>query len=163
MAISPSLPNIQTYPLWQAINEQSNNVEYSLEVCQIQLTAAQLNALKTTPIQFSPTPSIYQAIWVDSLTVRNDYNSVAYTLNAGTLKLYYGPPANALPITADLSGILTQTANSMIVNIPLLVVGPTTFANVQQQPIYLGNTGGANFTLGNSPVTFTMMFGRTTP
>jgi hypothetical protein len=163
MATSPSLPNIQTYPLWQAVNQQNGNAMYSLEVAQVQLSVAQLLALKTTPIQLTPIPSIYQAIWVDTFCIRLDYGGTAYTLTGGNLKLFYGPVANANPLSGDLSAILTQTANAITINSPVLTVGPAPFAQIQQQPIYIGNSGAANYTLGNSPVTFTVFFGRTTP
>lgn len=164
MAVAQTLPNIQTYPLWQAINEQSNNVEYSLEVAQVQLTSAQLLALKTTAIQVTPTPAPNQSLWVDCVAaIRLDFNTTAYTLNAGNLEFFYGPPANAHPITVDLSAILTAAGSRISTNIPILVVAPDTFANIQGQPIFIGNTGTANYTLGNSTLTVTLMFGRTTP
>jgi hypothetical protein len=163
MATSPSLPNIQTYPLWQAVNQQNGNVMYTLEVAQVQVSAAQMNLLRTTPIQLTPTPSIYQCLWVDTYSVRLDYGGTAYTLNGGNLKLFYGPVTNLNPLTSDLSAILTQTASAISINGPILFVGPASFATTQQMPIYIGNSGGANYSLGNSPVTFTVFFGRTTP
>jgi hypothetical protein len=57
MSVAQTLPNIPSnLPLWQMINQQSENPEYSLEAMQIRITSAQLLALKTTPVQLIAPP-----------------------------------------------------------------------------------------------------------
>lgn len=165
MSVGQTLPNIpNNTPLFQSLNEQSNNPQYSLEVQQVRLTAAQLNALKTTPILLVPAPGLGQSLWVDSVAVKYNFNTTAYTLNAGTFKIFYGTTANAHPLTVDLSGsFLTAAASRAIVNIPTLVVASDTLANNINQGIFAGNDGTANYTLGDATVDVTIMFGRTTP
>ena len=127
---------------------------------RITLTSAQLLALKGADVQIVPqavfTPSGVQgkpgvglAYAVESVHMRFNFLTTAYTLNAGTLKLYQGPSANNIPLTADLSALLTQVATFDNIDIPILPTGPQTQANIENQPITIGNTGTAQFTLGD--------------
>lgn len=165
MSVAQTLPNIApNTPLFQALNQQSGNPMYSFEVVQLRLTSAQLLALKTTPIQLIPAPggNGLQSYWFDSVTIKYNFGTTPYTLNAGTLKVFYGPVANAHPITADAAAILTQGQNRITTNTPTLVVSDVT-ANILNQPIFMGNDGGANYTLGDGTIDITVMFGRVTP
>lgn len=162
MATPQTLPNLPSYKLWGTKNQQTENDSMSLEVAQVRLTSAQLLALHTTPIQLTPTPLAGQSLYVYSITAKLTFGTTAYTLNAGDLKVFYGPVANGHPITADLSSLLTQTASKAIVNIPTLVVAVDTAANTTGVPLYVGNDV-ANYTLGDGVVDITVIFGRTTP
>lgn len=162
MATQQTLPNLPSYKVFGAKSEQSNNDSLSLEVAQTRLTSAQLLALHTTPIALTPTPLVGQSLYVYSITAKLTFNTTAYTLNAGDLKVFYGPVGNAHPITADLSSLLTQIASKAIVNIPTLVVAVDTLANTTGVPLYAGNDV-ANYTLGDGVVDITIVFGRTTP
>lgn len=165
MSVAQTLPNIpDNLPLEAYTNMQSNNVEYSSEIKQVRLTSAQLLALKTTPVLLVPAPGLGQIYWMESVTLKYNFLTTAYTLNAGTLKIFYGPVANAHPLTADLStAFLTAAANRLIVNSPPLVVASDTLANNSNVGLFAGNDGAANYTLGDATVDITIMFGRTTP
>lgn len=112
------------------------------------ITSAQLLALKGADVNVVDSPGAGYALVIESVSMRQNFKTAAYTLNAGTLKVYLGPSANALPVTADLSAILTQGATSDIIGSPGLVAGPATQANTENQPLVLGNTGAAQFTVG---------------
>lgn len=165
MSVAQTLPNITpNQPLWTALNQQSNNIQYTLEAMQVRVTSAQLLALHTTPVQLIPAPGIGQTVWVDTVCVKYNFNTTAYTLNAGTLKLFYGPIANAHALTADLSaGLLTAAASRLLLQPPILIVAADTLVNLTNQPIYLYNDGTANYTLGDATLDVTIMFSRTTP
>jgi hypothetical protein len=167
MSVAQTLPNIPSnLPLWQMINQQSENPEYSLEAMQIRITSAQLLALKTTPVQLIAPPggNGLQVLWIDAIELKYNFNTTAYTLNAGTLKLFYGPVANAHPLTADQStNFLTAAASRLILQPALLAIAADTPTNLLNQAIYLGNDGSANYTLGDATLDVTIMFGRTTP
>lgn len=113
------------------------------------ITSAQLLALKTTGVNLIPAAGPNTVITLDTVTLHYLFNTTAYTLNAGTLRLFYGPQASALPLCADTSvGLIDQVANRAIPSVPLTLIAVQTDANGVNQPITLGNTGTANFTLG---------------
>jgi hypothetical protein len=116
------------------------------------ITSAQLLALKTTPIQLTPTPATGFIIQLENITLRYVFATAAYTLNAGTLKVFQGPVANAKALVADQAALLTAVANGNIIGIPALAGGtaasPLTDAQALAQPLFLGNDGGANYTVG---------------
>lgn len=164
MATQPSLP-VQTTPRkWAALNQANNNFEYTLEELQVQLTAAQLLALKTTPVNIIPGgQQVGEVIFVDFYCMTYTFKTTAYTLNAGTLKLFYGTTANAHALTADLTtNFLTAAATRVLMGSPTLIVGPDTNALNTQAGIFLGNDGGANFSLGDGLLTITILFAKTT-
>jgi hypothetical protein len=126
----------------------------------VTLTAAQILALATTPIQLIPDPSAQEvtagvgfgkgtAILVKSVSLSLNWlaGNTAYT-SAGTLKLYYGPVANALPLTADQNAILTQTAIADTIGVAILPLGVQLQAVIENLPILIAMS--ANPTLGNS-------------
>lgn len=163
MATVPQLPNMTTNTKWASRNQTNFNIETSIEVAQVQVTSAQLKALATTAIQIVPAPVITgEAITVRSICLGLNFLTAAYTLNTGTLKLFYGPVANALALTGDESAILTQTANAKIIGIPPLAIGPDTNAHTTNQPIMLGNDS-SNYTVGAGTLTVTVEYSRTTP
>lgn len=164
MATQPSLPSMTTPRKWASINEVNNNFEYTLEVAQIQVTSVQLLALKTTPINLIPAGvQVGEVIFVDFYCMTYTFKTTAYTLNAGTLKVFYGPVANAHALTADLStNFLTAAASRALMGSPTIIVGADTFANNIQQGIFLGNDGGANYTLGDATLTVTIIYTKTT-
>lgn len=163
-AAQPSLPDIPKYALTRTTSPATNNVIYSQEIAQIQILANQLNALKTTPRQIIAAPTnVGECIIVESICLNIQFGTTAYTLNAGTLKLFYGVVANAHPIIADQSAILTRTSSGAIVNLPPTAIASDSYANSMQQAIFVGNDGAANYTLGDGLLTVTVIFNRTTP
>lgn len=156
-----TFPNIPNYPEWAVINEQSNNLQDSLRCAQVLLTSAQLLALKTTPVAITPTPNsaVSHGIpLVRGISLSYNFVTTAYTLNAGTFKIFYGTVANAHAITADLSGsFLTATASRKMVCVPTLVVQDVN-ANVVGQALFAGNDGAANYTLGDATLQVTIWY-----
>lgn len=165
MAAVASLPNMTTNTKWKSLNEVNNNTETSLEVAQVVVTAAQLLLLKTTAIQIIPAGiQVGEVIRVDAIHLKYNFNTTAYTLNAGTLKVFYGPVANGHALCADQSAsFLTAAASRIISGIPPLAVAADTITNATQQPIMLGNDGTANYTLGDATLTVTIEYSKTTP
>jgi hypothetical protein len=166
MAAGQTLPNIAlNSPMWEAQAPQNNNPAISLECYQLRLTAAQLNALKTTPIQLLPPPggNNLQVLWIDNIQLKYNFVTTPYTLNLGTLKLFYGPVANAHPLTPDLSAILTAGASRISASMPQATAILDTLANMLNQAIYIGNDGTANYTLGDATLDVTVSYSRTTP
>src|SRR5215831_10121310 len=81
---SSSIPSGQTGPVASLLNK-----------VKLTLTSAQLLALKATPVSIIPAPGSGKFINVIGANVYYSFLTAAYTLNAGTLKLYHGPVANA--------------------------------------------------------------------
>jgi hypothetical protein len=165
MATFPTLPNQTTDKKWVSINESTNYFETGLFETQLIVTSAQLLALHTTPVTILAAGlQLGEVTVVRSVSLSLNWASggTAYTLNAGTLKLYYGPLANAWPLTADLSTILSATAIEKTVCPAILTTGPDIVANMCQQPLLLGNSV-ANYTLGTSTLTVTVEYSKTTP
>lgn len=116
------------------------------------LTSAQLLALKATPVSIIPAPGPGKFIQVTSVTMRSVFGGTAYTLNAGTLKLFQGPVANAKALTADQSALLTAVANSTNLAIALVPLTALTDTQLLNTDIEIGNDGTASATLGNGTV-----------
>jgi hypothetical protein len=117
-------------------------------VRKVNVTTAQLLALKATPITIVAAPGAGLALSVHKVTLKQNFLTAGYTLNAGTLKLYQGPPASAIPLTADLSGVLTPGADTDVVGAPIISPGAQTAAASENVALTIGNTGAAEFTAG---------------
>lgn len=121
----------------------------AVQLAAVTVTSALLLALKGADVQLVPAPPLGYAIDVIDISLRINFGGTAYTLNAGTLIPYLGPSANGVPLTADLSAILTQGATSDNIGIPALATGVKTQALTEAQGVFLGNQGAAQYTLGN--------------
>lgn len=167
MAVAQSLPQIPTYDTWRATNEVNGKIQDSLSSFQQVITSAQLLALRATPVKISVTPNASinpdEVLIVRSMNFKYIYNGTAYTLNAGTLKVFYGLVASAHAMTADLSALLLGVVNRYSIGVPPLATLNVVTAEALALPIYLGNDGAAEFTLGNGTLTVTTLFSKTTP
>jgi hypothetical protein len=140
------------------IKSQGVKVEELILTGGRQITSAQLLALKTTPLQLVPAPGAGLAIIVHSISLKINFGTVAYTLNAGTLKLFLGTTANAVALTGDLSALLTQTSSKENLGVPALATGVQTVANTENQGLFLGNDGAANYTLGDGTLDIVLQY-----
>jgi hypothetical protein len=165
-------PRISPNPVWQILDENNeviaslNNdgstpsspgqpgVAGLINKIKITLTAAQLNALKTTPVSLIPAPGANRFIQVLGITGRYLFGTTAFTLNAGTLKLFYGLVATAKALTADMSALLTQVVNATTIGQAVLGNATLTDAQALNVDIEAGNDGAANYTLGDGTVEF---------
>lgn len=162
---------ISSNPVWQLLDEggdviasinndgsstnpvgQAQGVASMVSQMRFVLTSAQLLALKTTPISIIPAPGPGKYIQIISVNMRGVFGGTAYTLNAGTLKMFYGPVANAKAVTADESALLTAVANSTNIDIAVTPLAALTDAQALNVDIEMGNDGTANYTLGNGTV-----------
>lgn len=125
---------------------------------KLTLTAAQLNALKTTPISIIPAPGASKFIQVLGVSARLLFGTTAFTLNAGTLKLFMGAVANAKALTADMSALLTQTVNATTIGQAVLGLATLTDAQGINVDVEAGNDGAANYTLGDGTVEFIIQY-----
>src|SRR5271166_3297864 len=73
-------------------------ISQNTQVRAVTITSAQLLALKGADLQIVEAPGKGYAICLENVALRINFKTAAYTLNAGTLKLYQGPSANALPL-----------------------------------------------------------------
>ena len=118
----------------------------TVKVGKVTLTAAQVQALVTTPITVVEAPGTGMVTSILSATCYIDYNSVAYTTGADII-LEYG--------TADVvvfDGILALTADTVMVASPagsVAVASASSAVNVTADDI-----PGA----GNSPVTVSVVY-----
>ena len=165
MATQPSIPNVTDTKKFATVNSVTFNIETGLFVLQTQITALQLKALRATPITLIPAGvQIGEAIICDRIHLSYNFVTTAYTLNAGTLKVFYGPVANAHALTVDLAtSFLTAAASRKIIGVNPLVIGSDTFTNTTLQPIIIANDGAAEYTLGDATLTVTIEYSKTTP
>jgi len=137
-------------------------------VARLSVSSAQLLALKTTPLQMTfvaptlvPPADVANTNWIivpETISLHYTYGAAAYTINAGTLRLSYGPATNALYLCADQSALLTNVTNQVIPSIAVTLPGTLTEATGLAQNIYLVNTGTANFTLGGGSLVATLVY-----
>lgn len=167
-------PRISPNPVWQLLDQggdvivsinndgsstipvgQTGPVASLVDQIKFTLTPAQLKALRATPVSIIPAPGAGKFIQVEEVSVYYKFATTAYTLNAGTLKLFHGPVANAKPLTAALeTGLIDQTANRSNLDITILATGNLTDAQALNVDIEAGNAGAAEFTLGDGTVEF---------
>lgn len=159
---------ISPNPVWQLIDQggdiiasinndgsssqpvgQAQGVASFVNQMRFVVSSAQLLALKTTPVSLIPAPGAGKMIQVLGCDMRIVFGGTAYTLNAGTLKVFYGPVANAKAITGDQSALLTQIANATTLNAAISAETTLTDAQALNVDVELGNDGAANYTLGN--------------
>ena len=119
----------------------------TVKVAKVTLTAAQIQALVTTPITLIEAPGTGMITSILSATAYIDYNSVAYTTGADLL-LEYG---TATIVTFD--GILALTADSVMVASP---AGTATIAAASNAAVVI--TADDVPGDGNSPVTVSAVY-----
>lgn len=120
---------------------------------KVTLTSAQLLALKATPITIVAAPGAGLMIQVDALSFYYKFGATGYTLNAGTLKLFMGPAANAKALCASqATGLIDQAANRAVPFVALLNPGALTDAQALNVDLVVANDGAAEFTLGDGTV-----------
>lgn len=126
----------------------------------VNITAAQLKAIRATPIQILPAPGAGLANMVTMIAYYYRFLTTAFTINAGKLRLFQGAVANNIPIHADIAtGFIDQVVNETILNPPQIIQGPAIDANLVNQAINLANDGAAEFTLGLGSVDVVVVYG----
>jgi len=128
------------------------------QIRALTLTSAQLLALKATDVQLVEAPGVGYVHHLEGVSLRLNFGTVAYTLNAGTLKVYMGASSAGLAQTADLAALLNAGASSVNVGVPALATGVTAKANAENKPLVLGNTGAAEFTLGDGTLDVVVVY-----
>jgi len=152
---------------WQIL-DQNNNVLASIDpsgnmtiqgsqtssagpgVAKFTLTSAQLKALKATPVTLIAAPGAGKAILVTGLAFHYSFGTVAYTLNAGTIRLFQGAVADNHPLCASVaSGLVDQTADTSNVGQAVTGTGNIAKAKAENVAITVANDGAAEMTLGD--------------
>lgn len=167
---------ISPNPVWQLVDENGdiitsiNNtgatpttpgggpVAGPVSKVKFTLTSAQLLAMKATPVSILPAPGASRYYHVIGVTARYLFGGTAYTLNGGTLKLFYGPAASAKALTADMSALLTQAVNATTIGQAVLGLATLTDAQALNVDLEVANDGAAEVTLGNGTVEFIIEF-----
>src|SRR5690349_6418926 len=135
-----------------SVDAYNNIISQKTQIERVVVTSAQLLALKTTPLLLLPAPGLGLVILVDQILLKLPvYGGTAYTLNAGTLKVFQGTTANAVPLCADQSALLTAVVASEMY-LPVVATGVQTVAKLDNVGIFQGNDGTPNYTLGNSAI-----------
>jgi hypothetical protein len=126
----------------------------------LNITATQLKAIKATPLTVVAAPGAGLALMPTMIAYYYRFLTTAFTLNAGALRLFQGPVANAIPIHADVAaGTIDQAANRTVLCPPILKQGPASDANLVNQPITIANDGAAEFTLGLGSLDVVLIYG----
>lgn len=155
-----SLPPIPGYGINQppeiqgAITDLKDNprgeqlIGEASQIRAVTLTNAQLLALKGADVLIAEAPGRGYAIIFEGVSVRHNFKTAAFTLNAGNLRIFLGPSANANPVSADLSAVLSAVATSDIIGSPGLATGVLAQALSENLGLFVGNNGTAQYTVG---------------
>lgn len=126
----------------------------------LNITAAQLKAIKATPLTLVAAPGAGLALIPAMVYYKYNFLTSAFTLNAGALRLFQGPVANNIPIHADIAaGTIDQVANRTVIDPPVLKQGPASDANLVNQAITIANDGAAEFTVGLGNLDVGLIYG----
>ena len=130
-----------------------------LRILKVNLTAAQLKAIKATPIEIIPTPGAGLALSVIFTSLKYNFLTTAFTINAGKFRLFLGAVAQNVPLFADVAtGFIDQTASQDIVSIPSLSSGVQTVAHAENVNVTAANDGSAEFTLGDGTLDVIVLY-----
>lgn len=165
--------NISPNPVWQLVDQSGNilasmnnngatpqtvgaagtayGVSGLVKKVKVLISSAQLLALRATPIlNLIPAAGASSFNQVLQVSFRYLFGTVAYTLNAGTIKLFYGPVASAKALTASVAtGLVDQVANRTTLGQAILGQANLTDAQALNVDIELGNDGAAELSLGD--------------
>lgn len=127
----------------------SQIIAEAVQIASLTVTSAQLLALKGADVLLVPAPNAGYAIDAQSVSLRLNFKTTAYTVGTGTLRVYLGPSANGVTLIPDQSSLIGVAVTTDNIGIPTTASGNTIQANVEKQGVYLGNQGAVQFTLGD--------------
>lgn len=128
-------------------------------VATITLTSAQILALNTTPIKLIPAPNtlttaggIASVIIVEGITVKNTFNSIAYT-GINNLEFRY-TDGSGVKVTADIASTFINSASTAYNHVAGII---TSFTPATNAPIVVV-VPTANPGAGNGNLTFLIKY-----
>jgi hypothetical protein len=117
-------------------------------IAKINLSSAQLLALRATPVSLVAAPGAGKYNRVISVDMHYTFVTGAYTNTNAALKVFYGTTASAKPLTSDQTALLTQTVNAHNIGIVTTANVNLTDALGLNVAIFLGNDNSAEFLVG---------------
>lgn len=149
------MPQSYQYPITrspaQVFNDLGQLIGSVIHTRKITLTSAMLLALKATPQIVIPPFGLAIGIHVLGAAFRYNFATTAYTLNAGTLRLFQG--AVAVPVIASVAaGLIDQAANKDLLDVPIISSGAQNPVALENVNLIVANDGAAEFTLGDGTV-----------
>lgn len=136
----------------EAVTVTPSLLETHLRYAALELSAAQVKALKATPIECIAAPGVGKMIEFVSAVLAMDYGTVVYVVAANDLQFKYtngaGPPVSLISISA---GFLDQAADGARI---LAAQGSPYFTKAQAEntAVVLHNIGLAELLNGDSPL-----------
>lgn len=129
----------------------------NLQVAQITLTAAQMLALRATPIQIVPAPLANQYVNIVDAFAEYVFNTTGYTIGSGGhIDFVIGTQDSKFGFVA--TGFIDQTASMTQKVVPDATPALLTKANTAGQAVSIKNIGSAEYTLGDGSVVVTLMY-----
>lgn len=137
-------------PLPQVIGADGFNYVGTSLVANASLTAAQFNAMYTTPVELLSAPGANKLIVVDRMELVETYVSAAYAAG-GIVGAQYGSTANgAGPLATNTEAAASFQATASTTYLFNGATGAKPFATTVNQGLFLSNAT-AVFTTGDSP------------
>lgn len=139
-------------PIPQTIGTDAfNYVATGDMIASVPITAAQFNAMYTTPVQLVDAPGANKLIVVDRMELVLTYGSAAYAVG-GVVSAQYDATANGAGVKATnteaAADFFVTASNTFLFN---GAIGAAPFTTSVNKGLYLSNATGV-FTTGNSPV-----------
>ena len=154
---------------WNLIKAEPNQI--LTRTGAFAITAAQLHTLRSNPVLLLPIPAVTHIVGANSplknvsyvlqsMSVKLNYVAPVHVTTGAEVGLFYGvPAAGSEPIIEVPLTIFTQSANHVTLGLVPDVDGYDTEPTYTEGVgIYLGNTGSADLSAGNSSLSMSLSY-----
>lgn len=146
--------------VWQTVSTTS--LDAGPKVAVVNLTSAEVKALRATPKTLVAAPGAGLSVVVDSITLQLNYGGTnAFTESADNFVVQYGDSGTDITASIETTGFIDQTADQLAVIYPASIATMATATAGVNEEVQLFNTGDgeiAGNAAGNNTLNVTVAY-----
>lgn len=124
------------------LTNQATQLATGVNVTSVNLTSAQVKALRATPQTIIAAPGAGKMIVVESVTLQLNYGGTnAFTESADNLVLQYTDSGTDITASIETTGFIDQTADTVAIVYPATIATAAAATAVVNEAVELFNTG----------------------